>query len=1020
MNVNIKNKDFAAVYDTASNVELINEEVLKKLKHHFFRDRRLQKRLKTVGGDTSSVGRAFLKVRIGKITSYLDFEVIKGKNFDYELLIGLDAIKKFKLMQDENLNVLQRDRETYIRLEKPRKLIRFEGSKLNLINKDEFIEEFVVNSCTRVDDDDHDLTTSQRNQITKLIDKYINCFASDKYDVGRIKSDEAHIRLAVDRYVAQRPYKCSAADKKEIETQVKKLLEAGLVSESTSPFASPVTMVNKKGEGRSRLCIDLRQLNKLVIPESGPMPLIEDLIEKTAGCVYFSVFDINSAFWAIPIRIEDRHKLAFVTQDGHYEFNVLPFGYRNSPIIFQRILSGIIRRRGLSGFCTNFMDDVLVFSKSFEEHMEHVERFLKAVQDEGFKLKMIKCKFAKKSIRYLGHVISNDEVRPMSDGLAAIKDYPQPKNVSQVRQFLGKVNFYHRFIDDCSNRMEPLHNLLRTGVEFNWSADCERAFRELKECLCEPPILQIYDPNKLCYLYTDASGVGVSGVLKQEDENGNLRPVGYFSKKLKDTLKKKPAIYLEALAIKESILFWQYKLIGREFIVVSDHKPLQNLKLKARPDEELGDLVVFLSQFSFRIIYQPGKENVEADALSRNPVLEWFENEQLIRTTNLITRKELEEDQRSNERLDKKLLQKHKILFKVKNGRKRIILTEELGAELVRRVHHEFGHIGAKAMLNTIRPYYSIRNLDRIINDYCSKCTVCIQNKSRRKKLIGLLKKLGPPTRPFEVMSLDTVGGLGGNNSPKRYLHILVDHFTKYAWIVTSKNQTASEFINLVKQVADKHRIGKLLMDQYTGINSKRLRAYLKRNRIDFLFTPVDFASANGNVERLNQTLINRLRCKFNDGNQHRAWSVLANECLVEYNRTVHSVTGYPPVYLLSGEEVKICPIELRADDLDEARKIAFKRIIENHLKNKQRVDKNKVDGEFEVGEWVYVEAASSTNRNKLDRLRTGPFEVMERVSPLIYRVAAGRRKQQANFFHSNQLTKAPHPEGLSSSGGEM
>ena len=1018
MNVNIKNKDFAAVYDTASNVELINEKVLTKLKHHFFRDRRLQKRLKTVGGDATSVGRAFLKVRIGKITSYIDFQVIKSDKFDYELLIGLDAIKRFKLMQDENLNVLQRDRETYIRLEKPKNLIRFEESKLNLINKSDFVDEFIVNCCTKADDDDHDLSKSQVNQIKKIVDQYINCFASDKYDVGKIKSGEAHIRLAVDKYVAQRPYKCSAADKKEIETQVRKLLDAGLVSESTSPFASPVTMVNKKGEGRSRLCIDLRQLNKLVIPESGPMPLIEDLIEKTSGCIYFSVFDINSAFWAIPIRIEDRHKLAFVTQDGHYEFNVLPFGYRNSPIIFQRILSGIIRRKGLSKFCTNFMDDVLVFSKSFEEHMEHIERFLKAVREEGFKLKMVKCKFAKKSIRYLGHVISNDEVRPMSDGLAAIRNYPQPKNASQVRQFLGKVNFYHRFIDDCSNRMEPLHHLLRTGVEFNWTVECETAFQELKKHLCEAPILQIYDPDKLSYLYTDASGVGVSGVLKQEDENGNLRPVGYFSKKLKDTLRKKPAIYLEALAIKESILFWQYKLIGREFIVVSDHKPLQNLKLKARPDEELGELVVFLSQFSFRIIYQPGKENVEADALSRNPVLEWFENEEIIRTTNLITRKELEEDQWANRDLDKKLLRKHKVLFKVKNGKKRVILSEELGAELIRRVHHEFGHIGAKATANTIRPHYSIRKVDKLIKDYCDRCTVCIMNKSRRKKLIGLLEKLGPPTRPFEVMSLDTVGGFAGNNSPKRYLHLLVDHFTKFAWMITSRNQTANEFINLVKQVAEKYQIGTLLMDQYTGINSKRLRAYLKAKRVEFIFTPVDFASANGNVERLNQTLVNRLRCKFNDGNERKAWPGLMKECLVEYNRTVHSVTGYPPVYLLYGEEVEVCPIKLEASDLDEARRRAFENIMKNHRENKRRTDKNKIDGDFEVGEQVYVEAGSSTNRNKLARLRTGPFEIEQKASTLMYRVGAGRRKRDANMFHGNQLTRAPAPRRAL--GGEM
>lgn len=995
------------MYDTASQAELINEKVLNKLKLHFFRDKRLQKRLKTIGGGADCIGRAFLKVRIGKITSYIDFQVMSSEKFDYELLIGLDAIKRFRLMQDENLNVLQRDRNTYIRIEKPRKLIRFEDAKLNLVNQDEFVSRF-VNCCTQIDEDDHCLSTNQQNEIKKLVNDYINCFASNKYDVGKISSDEAHIRLTVDKYVSQRPYKCSAEDKKEIENQVKQLLEAGLVSESSSPFASPVTLVNKRGEGKSRLCIDLRQLNKLVIPESHPMPLIEDLIERTAGCTYFSVFDINSAFWAIPIRVEDRHKLAFITQDGHFQFNVLPFGYRNSPMIFQRVLAGIIRRNGLSAFCMNYLDDVLVYSKSFDEHMQHVRRFLEAVRKEGFKLKMTKCRLAKKSIKYLGHAISSNIVRPMSDGLTAIRDFPKPTTPTQVRQFLGKVNFYHRFIEDIATKMEPLHALLRKETKFVWSTECEQAFEQLKNYLCESPILQIYDPNKLLYLYTDASGIGLSGVLKQEDDHGVLHPIGYFSKKLRESLRKKPAIYLEALAMKEAILFFQYKLIGREFVVVTDHKPLENLKLKARPDEELGQIVMFLSQFHFRIIYQPGKENVEADALSRNPVLEWFEEEEKIRTTNLITRAELEEDQKSNEELDQRLLQKHKLLFKIKKGRKRVIVSESFGKEIIKRIHSEFGHIGSRATADTLRPHYAIKNLDGLIKEFCGKCKVCIENKSRRKRMIGLLAKLGPPKKPFEVMSLDTVGGFAGNNTAKRYLHILTDHLTKFAWIITSKNQTAKEFINLVNQVANKHQIGTLLMDQYTGINSKQFREYLKQKKVNFIFTAVDCAASNGHVERLGQTLVNRLRCKFNDGNQKRPWSVLATDCVREYNRTVHSVTGYPPVYLLNEEEVKISPVELTSDDLQIARKKAYERIMKYHQENKRRKDKNKVDGEFEVGELVFAETGSPMNQNKLDPLRTGPHKIVEKISPLMYRLDIAKRRKEATVFHANQLIRHP------------
>lgn len=645
----MKNKDFCAIYDGGSNVSLIREDILQKLKVNFFKDKNL---LKTISGKSFSKGRAFLKVKIGKIINFIDFYVIKNENFKFQMLIGLDAIKKFKLLQDENLDIFQRqvNCNTYIRIEKCPQVVEMNTDfKMNLIKREEFVEKFVHMNVKEEEEDSHPLTDQMKNQIKKLIDENINCFASDKYDVGRIKSGEAHVKLQVDRYVAQRPYRCNIQDKREIEEQIKNLLNADLIEESSSPFAAPVTLVHKREDGRrTRLCVDMRQLNKLVVPESQPFLRIEDIIEKTVDCEFFTVLDINSAFWSIPVRIEDREKLAFVTEENHYQWKVLPFGYRNSPQIFQRILSGIIRRRGLNKFAANYMDDIIIFSKTFEEHLRHVEAFLKAVREEGFKLKLVKCKFAKKSVKYLGHIISKNTVRPLTDGLIAIKEFETPTNKTKLRQFLGKVNFDHKFIENCAEKLAPLHNLLRKDVDFIWSEDCEKAFQNIKNELCSEPVLRIFNPNKMIYICTDASAIGLSGIMKQEDDDGELRPVSYFSMKMSPSQRKKDPIYIECLAIKESIVFWQHQLIGREFIVLSDHKPLENLKIKARPDTPLGDLVIFLSQFNFKIVYKAGKDNLDADALSRNPVLEHFENEEIIKTCNLIKLDEITTDQKMN------------------------------------------------------------------------------------------------------------------------------------------------------------------------------------------------------------------------------------------------------------------------------------------------------------------------------------------------------------------------------------
>jgi len=214
--------------------------------------------------------------------------------------------------------------------------------------------------------------------------------------------------------------------------------------------------------------------------------------------------------------------------------------------------------------------------------------------------------FASESIKYLGHIIENNTVRPIKDNLVSIYNFPTPKTQKNIRQFLGKINFYHEYIPKISTILELLHRLLRKDIKFNWSENCEKSFTEIKKLLCSQPVLEIFDKNLPIKIFTDASIEGMGAILKQVQQNGEEKPVAYFSRKLNETQKKKKAIYLECLAIKEAVKYWEYWLIGRKFEVYSDHKPLENLNIKARTDEELGDLTYYLSQFDFNIKYIPG------------------------------------------------------------------------------------------------------------------------------------------------------------------------------------------------------------------------------------------------------------------------------------------------------------------------------------------------------------------------------------------------------------------------------
>lgn len=504
--------------------------------------------------------------------------------------------------------------------------------------------------------------------------------------------------------------------------------------------------------------------------------------------------------------------------------------------------------------------------------------------------------------------------------------------------------------------------------------------------------------------------------MKQRQTDGTEKPVAYFSKKLNESQKKKKAIYLECLAIKEAVRYWQYWLIGKSFTVYSDHKPLENMNLKSRTDEELGDLTYYLSQYEFQIKYAPGKKNLEADCLSRNPVLESDKNtDELLKVVNLVKLQDILIDQNKNEDIQRnknKLIEKNKVYLRKVRKREKIIISEEFSIKLLKEVHKNFCHIGIGQMQKTISPHYTAKNLMNNIKKVSRSCETCIKNKSRSHDKFGFMSHLGPAKKPFEIISIDTIGGFGSSRSSKKYLHLLVDHFTRYAFILTSKTQNANDFIKLITNITETEDIGILLTDQYPGIDSKEFKEFLKDKQIMLVFTAVNAPFSNGLNERLNQTLINKIRCTINENKKKRAWTTIAKECANKYNDTNHSVTGYPPSYLLYGTDVTVVPNELKQgksnNDWINDRKIALENTIKSHDYNKTLFDKNRKYYEFNVGDMVYVENGNKLNRKKLDELKIGPFKIINKISKSIYRIDTGHKKTESNLFHITKLIPVP------------
>ena len=352
------------------------------------------------------------------------------------------------------------------------------------------------------------------------------------------------------------------------------------------------------------------------------------------------------------------------------------------------------------------------------------------------------------------------------------------------------------------------------------------------------------------------------------------------------------------------------------------------------------------------------------------------------------------------------------IAFKCLKNRHRIIVSKHFGESLVRKVHEFYGHIGAHHLAEKLRPLYYFQNMDSMIDTFCKKCEICIKNKSRRCRLLGKMSKLGPATKPFEIMSVDTVGGFSGNRSPKKYMHILVDHFTRKAFISTTKTQTTRDFIKLIDRVTRNENVHTILADQYSALNSKDLKMYLRDRGVKLVLTSVNNPESNGLNERLNQTLVNRIRCKINSDTR-RPWSVIAEECVDEYNRTDHSVTKFSPDYLMYGRRTHIVPQELIEDrDLAHDRKEAFNKSQENFMKNKERIDRNRKEQDIKPNDFVFVETGSKLNRNKLAEIRLGPFRVLNKLSNTMFEIDSGKRKKESNIFHVSKLVPVHCPPG--------
>jgi len=469
-------------------------------------------------------------------------------------------------------------------------------------------------------------STEDRAALTGVVLANHHSFALSDDELGETNLVEHVVQLTDHTPIATQPRRLPYALRKELEGELDRLVGTGCIEPSNSPYASGLVLVRKKDRSL-RVCVDYRGINKLTVPDKYPMPRIDELLDRVGECKgrYFTCLDLMKGYHQVKVAEESKPRTAFTCHMGLFQYRRMPFGLTNAPATFQRLMSRLFAGKEWN-FVFIYLDDLLIVSKSITEHVEHIERVLRRLGEANLRLKPQKCKFAQQEVEYLGHTLTSEGVRPNDSKTRAVKEFPRPTTVKEVKSFLGLVNYYRRHLKNLAIIARPLTALTRKGlVKLDWTTECEEAFQEVKRMLCTAPMLRPPDMAKEFFLSTDASMRGFGALLEQEGDDKRRYPIAYASRQTNSAEVKYAPTELEVAALVFAVEHFEVYLLGSKVTVFTDHQALVSPFISHLQSQTRGLLARWylrLSRFlpNLKLEYKPGHQNTAADALSRAPV----------------------------------------------------------------------------------------------------------------------------------------------------------------------------------------------------------------------------------------------------------------------------------------------------------------------------------------------------------------------------------------------------------------
>ncbi|KAA3490754.1 DNA/RNA polymerases superfamily protein [Gossypium australe] len=837
------------------------------------------------------------------------------------------------------------------------------------------------------------------------------------------------------------PYRMAPKELVELKAQIQELLDRGFIQPSISPWGAPVLFVKKK-DGSMRMCIDYRQLNKLTIKNKYPLPRIDDLFDQLKGASVFSKINLRSGYHQLKVKEVDVHKTAFRTRYGHYEFLVMPFGLTNAPAAFMDLMNRVFQQY-LDQFVVVFIDDILVYSKTEEEHDKHLRIVLQVLREKQLYAKFSKCEFWLKEVAFLGHVVSAEGIRVDPRKIEAVLDWKPPRSVAEIRSFLGLAGYYRRFVEGFSLIAAPLTKLLRKGVPFVWTEKQQESFDRLRRILTEAPVLVQPEAGKLFTVYCDASHTGLGCVLMQEG-----KVVAYASRQLRPHELNYPTHDLELAAVVFALKIWRHYLYGEKSIVYTDHKSLRYLLTQKDLNLRQRRWIELLKDYDCSIEYHPGKANVVADALSRKVVTDlraMFARLSLYDDGSLLAElqvkptwiEEIKDKQLVDEGLNAKRMQVQDGGLEEYNlssdgvlcfqGRACMPKDGELRQKILHDAHSSLYamHPGGSKMYRDLREQFWWPGLKREVTEFVGKCLTCQQVKAEHQLPSGLLQPVKIPQWKWERITMDFVSGLPLTASKKDAVWVIVDRLTKSAHFIPVRMDFSLQKLAklYVSEIVRLHGVPtSIISDRDPRFTSRFWKALHQA-----LGTRLDFSTAfhpqsDGQSERVIQILEDMLRGCVLDF--RGSWEEFLPLAEFAYNNSYQASIQMAPYEALYGRKCRTptCWTELGerqilgpelVTETEDKVKVIRSRLKEASDRQKSYADLKRKEMEYAVGDKVFLKVSPWKKvlrfgrKGKLSPRFIGPYTVVKRVGPVAYQLELPAELSQIHdVFHVSMLRR--------------